>query len=68
MNKIDRLVVAMLAMEDEVPFSVSERMWTDSVRESEANPVHHGDCTKEPQTCLLCFVTNRRKAAMVALL
>ena len=61
---VERIVVAQLALDDEVPHPVSEKMWAETVAEVEKNPVHHGDCTKEPQTCLLCFVKNRRRAAL----
>lgn len=60
---IDRVVVAQLALDDEVPFSVSEKMWAATVQDVEENPAHRGDCVKEPQTCPVCFVQNRIKAA-----
>lgn len=63
-STVDRVVVAMLALDDEVPHSVSEKMWAGTLADVEKNPVHHGDCTKDPQPCLLCFVVNRRKAAL----
>jgi len=62
MTKLDRVIVARLAQDDGVPYSVSEKMWKASIQEAEKG-AHCGDCTREPQTCVVCFVANHRRAA-----
>jgi hypothetical protein len=64
-TKVDALVIAILADDDGIPISAARKMW-DGANE-EARKGHRGDCTKEPQTCAVCFVNARRASGQLIL-
>jgi hypothetical protein len=62
MTRIDALAIALIAKEDDAPIKWAENMWAGSVEEA-GKSGHMGDCTKEPNPCLRCFVDRRRAEA-----
>ena len=50
----EEIAINLWANDDEVTFKEAEKMWKLCQEDSKRG--HHGDCTKEPNSCAVCTI------------
>ena|SRR3990172_2582405 len=53
----DNVAIQLLVRDEGMTWEQSSKMW-ETWKEAAKNGVHFGDCTGEPNTCMVCLVTN----------